>query len=120
MPALELECQLLVVDAETMQNRSLQVMHVHRVRDDVVRVVIGLAKRHAPLDSATRQPDGETTWVMISPVVVFSQLALTVDCPAELSTPHYQRTMSEVRLEFVDISNLEVVLSHRESQGIQA
>src|SRR5258706_15633130 len=93
VPALELECQPLVVDTETMQNRSLQVVHGHRVRDDVVRVVIGLAKRHASLDSATRQPHREAARVMIAPVVVFSQLALAVDRPAELSTPHYQRVV---------------------------
>jgi hypothetical protein len=36
VPALELEGQLLVVDPKTMQNSGLQVMHVHRVRHDVV------------------------------------------------------------------------------------
>ena len=106
VPALELECELFVVDAEAMQNRGLQVMHVHRVRHNVVRVVIGLAKCHASLDSATREPHRETAWVMIAAVVVFSQLALAVDCPAEFSTPTLPAVVEQSRL-------LQVISSRR-------
>src|SRR5688572_10103675 len=98
VPALELECKPFVIDAEAVQNSGLQIMYVHRVRDDVVRVIIGLAKCHASLDAATREPDRKTAWVMISAVVVFSQLALAVDCPAELSPPHYQSVVEHSAL----------------------
>ena len=41
--ALELVGQLFVVDTESVQHRRLQVVHVHRVLDDVVAVIVGLA-----------------------------------------------------------------------------
>ena len=43
MAALELVGQLLVVDAQAVQDRGVQVVDVDRVVDDVVAEVVGLA-----------------------------------------------------------------------------
>src|SRR6185436_9394697 len=98
MPALELECKLLVIDAQTMQNRRLQVVHVDWVRDDVIRVIIGLAKRQPSLDAATSKPHRKTSRVMIAAVVVFSQFALAIDGAPELSAPDYQGVVEQPAL----------------------
>ena len=41
--ALVLERELLVVDAQQVQQRRLEVVDVHRVADDVVAELVGLA-----------------------------------------------------------------------------
>ena len=50
--ALKLIRELRVVDPQAVQDRRMQVMHVHRILDDVVAVVVRLAVRDARLDAA--------------------------------------------------------------------
>ena len=40
---LELIRQPLVIDPQAMQNRRLQIVHMHRIFGDVVAVIVGLA-----------------------------------------------------------------------------
>ena len=40
--ALESESQLVVVDAQAMQNRCIEISHMHRVFHDVIAVVVRL------------------------------------------------------------------------------
>ena len=54
--ALELERQPLVVDAQAVQDRGVQVVDVDRVLDDVVAEVVGLAVDDARLDAAAGHP----------------------------------------------------------------
>ena len=58
VPALELVGQPGVVDAQAVQQGGVQIVHMHPVADDVVAVVVGLAKGHAASDSGAGQPDG--------------------------------------------------------------
>jgi N-sulfoglucosamine sulfohydrolase len=46
----------LVVDAEQVQQRRVEVVHVHRVRDDVVAEVVGLAVDEPGLHAAAGHP----------------------------------------------------------------
>ena len=87
---LELECQLVVVDPQAMQDRGVQVMHMDGVFGDVVAVVVGLAMRHTAADSAPGHPHRETAGVMIASIVLSGQVALTVDGSTELTAPHNQ------------------------------
>ena len=41
MPALEFVCQPRVIDAQAVQNRRLQIVHVDRILGDVVAVIVG-------------------------------------------------------------------------------
>ena len=54
--ALELVRQLLVVDAEQVQDRRLEVVDVDGVLGDVVAEVVGRAVGDARLDAAAGQP----------------------------------------------------------------
>ena len=98
MAALELVRQLLVVDAQAVQNRGLQIVDVHRIRDDVVAEVVGLAVRDAGLDAAAGHPHGEAARMMIAAVVVVRQLALAVDGAAEFAAPDDQRVVEQAAL----------------------
>ena len=67
--ALESVSQPGVIDAETVQNRRVQIVNVHRIARDVVAEVVRLADRHARLDAAARQPHREAARMMIAPVI---------------------------------------------------
>mgnify|MGYP002837535359 CR=1 FL=1 len=64
--ALELEGQLLVVDAEQMQDRGLKIVHMHRVAGDVVGEVVRLAVDEARLHPSPGHPDREGPPVVVA------------------------------------------------------
>ena len=113
--ALELECELFVVDAELVQDRRVQVVDVDRIADDVVAVVVGLTVRDARLDAAAGHPDCEAARVMIAAVVRGGQVALAVDGAAELAAPDDERVVeqpaplqveNQSRTRLVDVARL--------------
>ncbi len=90
MPALELVSQALVVDAQAVQQRRLQIVDMHRVLHDVVAIVVGLAQADAGLDAASGNPHGKAARMMVSAIVRVCQLALAIDGSAKLATPDHQ------------------------------
>src|SRR5207249_8529669 len=76
--ALELLGQPLVVDAEAIEDGSLQVVDVHGVLDDVVAVIVGLAMADAGLHSAARHPHAEAARMMVAAVVRRRERALAI------------------------------------------
>src|SRR5688500_12366036 len=62
--ALEAECQLEVIQAQEVQNRRVQVMHVDHVFHAVVADLVRLAQRQATLHAAASQPHRERLDVM--------------------------------------------------------
>ena len=98
MPALELEGQAFVVDAQAVEDRGVEVVDVDGVLDDVVAEVVGLAVDDAGLDAAAGQPDGEAAAVVIAAVVVVAVRALAVDGAAELAAPDDQRVVEQAAL----------------------
>src|SRR6185436_1992528 len=57
--------QPLVVDAQAVQDRRVEIANMYRVRGDVVGEVIGPTVLHAALHSPAGEPDGEATAVMV-------------------------------------------------------
>src|SRR5437660_1022860 len=98
MPSPELESQPRVVDAQAVQHGRVQIMHVNRIGRDVVAELIGLAEAQTALDAAASQPEGEAARMMVAAVILRGQLALTVDGPAELAAPDYQRVVEQTAL----------------------
>ena len=90
--------ELLMVDAEAVENRRVQVVDVHRVLDDVVAVVIGLAVADARFDSAAGHPNRVAATVMVATVVVLFNLALAIDRAAEFTAPNDQCVIQQTAL----------------------
>ena len=67
-------------------------------RVDVVAEVVGFAERHARLDAAAGQPDGEAARMMVAAVVGRRELALAVDRAAEFAAPDDQRVVQQAAL----------------------
>ena len=98
VPSLELESQLFMVYAKTVQNRSVQIVYVYGVLRNIVAVAIRLPMRYPRLDSASRHPDGEAARMMIAAIVVPGQFPLAIDRPAKLTSPHDERIPEHVAL----------------------
>ena len=66
MPALELEGQLLVIDAQQVQDGGLKVMNVDFVVHGVEADIVGGSMGDAGLDSASSHPGGKGVGVMVT------------------------------------------------------
>ena len=76
----------LMIDTECLEDGSVEIIHMHRVFQNIVGVIIGKAVLHACLESATCNPGGEATPVVVTPVAVLGQFALGVNRTAEFTT----------------------------------
>ncbi len=87
-----------VLHAQAVQNRSLQVVDVHRVLDDVVAILVGLTHRDAGLDAAARHPHREASGMMVAAVIGGREAALAVNGAPEFAAPDHQRVVEHAAL----------------------
>src|SRR6187402_3111497 len=87
--SLELECELVVIEAEEVEHGCMEVPDMHGVLHDVVGKIIRLAEAHPGLHASTGHPHREATRMMIPPIVVRSQYALRINSPAEFAAPKH-------------------------------
>src|SRR5688572_17705335 len=90
--------KLFVVKTQQMEDRGMKVIHVHGVFNDVVSEIICLPMNNSRANSAACHPDGVVSWMMITSVVIFSEISLAVICPAEFASPNYQRFLQQSTL----------------------
>ena len=76
----------LMIDTEGLEHGSIEVIYMHGVFQNVVGVIIGKAVFHSCLESASCNPCGEATSVVVTPVAVLGQLALGVNRTPEFTT----------------------------------
>src|SRR5580765_1039818 len=84
---LKLVDESVVVNSQTVKNRSVEVAYVHRILHDVVAVVVSFTIRNPRADTATCHPCGETSRMMITSIVVLRQATLAIHSAPELSRP---------------------------------
>lgn len=60
------ECKSFVVEAQQMQDRGMQVVHVNSLFDRIPAEFVSGSVNIAALDAAAGQPHGETIVVMIA------------------------------------------------------
>ena len=71
--------QFFVIEAEQMQNRRVQIVHVHFVAHDPEAEFIGFAKNGAGLDASAGEPHGKRIDVMIAyPITPQSEAAALI------------------------------------------
>ena len=85
--ALVLVGELLMINTELVEQRGVEVVHVHGILDDVVAVVIGLAVSNSPFEAAAGYPGGETQGVVITAEALRVVVALAVVGAAKLTRP---------------------------------
>ena len=98
LEALVAEREGVVVQAEEVQDRGVQVPLVDGVLRDVVAEVVGLAVDRSRLDSPAGQPHRVAARMVVAPVVVRLELALRVDGAPELSAPDDERVLEQPAL----------------------
>src|SRR5262245_14420279 len=87
--------ELRVVEAQQVEQRRVQVVHGHRVLDDVVAVIVGAPVADAGPDAAARHPAGEAARMVVSPVIGGREVALAVDRAPELAAPQHERVVQQ-------------------------
>jgi len=80
-----------MVEPQAAQDRGIEIVDVHRIADDVVAIIVGLAVLDAAANAGPREPHAEATAVMVPAMIVRGELALAVDRPAKLAAPDHQR-----------------------------
>src|SRR5215467_14559433 len=65
--------QLLVVEAEQVQDRRVPVVDMHRLLDRLIAVVVGLAVGEAALDAAAGHPGRVRLVVVVAAVVTLRE-----------------------------------------------
>ena len=103
LPALKAISELLVVDAEAMQDGRLEIMHMDGILDNVESKIVRRAVRHTALDASAGHPERECPSVMIAPVVLIARATLRIDRAAEFATPDHERVVQHPAL--LEVSN---------------
>lgn len=86
--SLKLVAQSVVIDAQAMKDRGIEVIHMDGVGDDVIAEVIGFPVDLPSLDAASRQPHAEVSRVMVPTVIVLREFALRVNGATEFAAPN--------------------------------
>src|SRR5689334_10469692 len=104
LASLEAEGQPLVIDPEQMQDRRLEIVHVHRILHDIEREVVGLAVAESGLHPAARHPEGEGVGMMIAaPALGVVDVALEKRGAAEFTAPDDEGVVEQTApLEVLD------------------
>ena len=95
---LEGERQPVVVDTEKVEHGGVQVAHMHGIFDDIVTEVVGFSVVHAALDPAPGEHSREASGVMIPPVFLRRDPALSVYGAAKLAGKDHQSIFEEAAL----------------------
>ena len=85
---LETEGEAIMIHAEAMENRRIEIANVDGVFDDVVGVIIRRAVADTPFHSTARDPCAEAAPVVISSCADFS---LTVNSATKFTAPDDKR-----------------------------
>ena len=100
----------LVLDAHEVHERGVEVVHMHRLVDDVVAVVVGFSVGDAGLRAAAGEPHGEATRMVVAAVIVLCKDALAVGGAAEFSAPDDERVVEHAEaFEVLDERGLRLV-----------
>ncbi len=84
---LKLVVELFVIDAQQMQERRLEIEHVHALFSDVIAQDVGVPVDDDRLHAATGHPERKALGMMVPAEIVRRQLNLAVVGSAELSSP---------------------------------
>ncbi len=86
-----------MVEAHLVEDGGVEIVDVDGVFDDIIAKLIGFAV-HARLDAPARHPDREGAGVMVAPVIVESELALTIVGSAKFAAPDNERFVQQAPL----------------------
>lgn len=87
--------ETLVVDAQLLQDGSVEVVDVHRIASDVVGEIIGLTVLMTCANARTGDPCAEAAPMVVAAMIGLGQIALGVDSAAKFTPPDQERVIQE-------------------------
>ena len=121
--------EAFVVDAELMEDGSLQVVDVNGVLGNVDAVIVGLAVGDTPAHATAGEPVGEAVGMMVAAIGSLGELALAVNGTAEFSAPDNESIVEHAALlkiaqecggGLIGVATLHADLFRRVAVGIPA
>jgi hypothetical protein len=64
------EIQLFVIQAHEMKNRSMKIVYVYRIANDIIPKLVRLTIYNSRFHAASRHPDGIATWMVVASIIV--------------------------------------------------
>ena len=98
--ALKTVGEPLVVQAEQVEDRRVEIIHVDRVGDDVPADLIRFTDDLPAFDAAARQPNTERERMMVPPghIAAKARPVIAERCAAEFRRDHHQRRVEQAAL----------------------
>src|SRR5438552_518651 len=87
---LKFERKSFVIDAKQAKNGRIEIAYMNRVFHDVIAKIIGHTMDDSRFCAAARKPDGKTTWVMVTAIIVLGKATLAINCATEFAAPEDQ------------------------------
>ena len=99
--------QLLVIEAEQVKNRRVQIVHVDLVLHGEVAELIRRPEREARLHARARQPDGEAAGIVVATGAVLLRVGRAAELAAPPDESKPSKTLITVMMSFLRRSILE-------------
>ena len=90
--------EAFVVDAQSPEDCSVEVVDVHGIFDDVVGEIICLAIFKSRFESTARHPHGKATSMMVAPMVVLGQFSLRINGSSKFTSTDHDRILEQPTL----------------------
>ena len=68
--------ELFMVNPEKMQDCRIKIVHMYRISDDIVAVIVGLTESDTTLYTSTSKQDSEAARMMVTSVIRGGEFAL--------------------------------------------
>ena len=87
-----------MVDPAQMEDRSVEIIQVHRPFRDIITEVVGLPDADAAFHTSACHPHAKIARMMIAPVVGLGEGPLRINGPPEFTPPHHERRIEKASL----------------------
>lgn len=81
--------QSLVIDAQLMQERRVQVVNMHWIARDVVSEIIGFTVHIPPAHAAAGHPHGEASGMVVAAEIIWLNGPLAVRGSPKFTAPYH-------------------------------
>src|SRR5579875_367292 len=90
LAAVVQQCELAVIESETVQDGSVDVVDMDAIFDGIKPDNVGGAVGDSAFDAAAGHPHGKAKRIVIAAVAAFAHR-----CPAKLASPYNQRRIEQ-------------------------
>src|SRR5689334_8103790 len=92
------ERELFMIESKEMKNSSMKIIYMNWIFLNVISEFIRFAVSHSGFYSSSCHPDRVATRMVITSIVLITQVSLTIICSSEFSSPNHERFIEQSSL----------------------